>query len=144
MGTGIVAEGAAEVGEQVPISRSKYEARAELEGILPKPVLVVACNLGSRPRLDIIAPKEVEQVRRFQSSGPIGGARVIDQQREVDARFLSEQAGIIHVAKPDGSQSSPSPVELVLVLAQLRDVLAAEDSAVMPQEDNYGRILFPE
>jgi len=30
------------------------------------------------------------------------------------------------------------------VLAQLRDMLAAEDSAVVPQEDNYSGIPLPQ
>jgi hypothetical protein len=29
------------------------------------------------------------------------------------------------------------------VFAQLRDVLAAEDSTVVPQKNNYGRIFLP-
>jgi hypothetical protein len=33
--------------------------------------------------------------------------------------------------------------EFVLVLAQLRDVLAAKDSAVMPKEHDDADILFP-
>jgi hypothetical protein len=32
---------------------------------------------------------------------------------------------------------------LFLVRAQLRDMLAAENSAVVPQEDNHGGTLFP-
>jgi hypothetical protein len=34
-------------------------------------------------------------------------------------------------------------VEGLLVFAQLRDVLAAEDSAVVAEEDHDGRIVFP-
>jgi hypothetical protein len=30
------------------------------------------------------------------------------------------------------------------MLAQLRDVFATEDSAVVPQEDNDGRVLLPQ
>jgi hypothetical protein len=35
-------------------------------------------------------------------------------------------------------------VEGLLVFAQLRDVLAAEDSAVVAEEDEDGGIVFPE
>ena len=38
----VVAEGAAHVNKDVPISRAEKEAGAELEGILPKPMLPVA------------------------------------------------------------------------------------------------------
>jgi hypothetical protein len=105
--------------------------------------LAVPSRLSSSPRLDIIAAQEVERVCRFQSCGPIGAAFSIHQQRKLYPSFLSESAGIIHVTEADGSQGGPCALELVLVLAQLRDVLTAEDSAVMPQEDNHRGMVLP-
>ena len=50
----------------------------------------------------------------------------------------------MHVAEADGGEGGPELPELVLVLAQLRDLLTAEDSAVVPQENNYGWTFLAE
>jgi hypothetical protein len=44
---------------------------------------------------------------------------------------------IILVTQPDGGQAGAFMVELGLVFAQLRDVLAAEDSPIVPQKDHH-------
>ena len=41
------------------------------------------------------------------------------------------------VPKPDGGQSDTLLKEFLFVIAQLRDVLAAEDSAVVAKEHNH-------
>jgi hypothetical protein len=119
------------VSEQIAISRSKDKACAQLERISADPVLAVASSLGSGPRSAVIAPEDVEWVRRFQPCGPVSGSFSIDQQRELDARFFSEQAGIMHVAEPDGGKAGADPLEL-------------EDSPIVSQEDNHGWTFFPE
>jgi hypothetical protein len=43
---------------------------------------------------------------------------------------------IVLVAQPDGGQAGSFLAKLRFVLAQLRDVLAAEDSAIVPQKDH--------
>jgi hypothetical protein len=48
------------------------------------------------------------------------------------------------IAKPYGSQLGAFAFKLGLVLAQLRDMLAAEDSAVVAQENNHGRVRLPQ
>ena len=59
----MVAEGAAKVGEQIPISGSEDKTCAELERVLTEPVLAVAGSLGSSARLAVVAAKDVERVR---------------------------------------------------------------------------------
>ena len=61
----------------------------------------------------------------------------LDQQRKHDTGLFSEEAGVVLVAEPDCGDAGSSAFELRLVLAQLRDVLAAEDSAVVPQKSHY-------
>ena len=50
----------------------------------------------------------------------------------------------MHVAESNRSQGSSGLLKLGLVLAQLRDMLAAEDSPVVAEEDNNSEILFPQ
>jgi hypothetical protein len=50
----------------------------------------------------------------------------------------------VHVAEPDRCQRGTGLLDLVLMLAQLRDILAAEDSTVVSQEDHDSRIPLPE
>ncbi len=86
----------------------------------------------------------MEQVRGFQFRRPVSDPFGIDQQREHDAGLLAEPAGIIHVAQPDRRQRGSGLLKFELVCAQLRDMLAAEDSAVVPQKNNYGRGALPQ
>ena len=50
----------------------------------------------------------------------------------------------MHVAEPDRCQRGTGLLDLVLMLAQLRDILAAEDSTVVSQEDHDSGIPLPE
>jgi hypothetical protein len=50
----------------------------------------------------------------------------------------------VHVAKPDRCQHAAGFPYLVLTLAQLRDMLTAEDSPVVSQEDNDRGIPRPQ
>jgi len=50
----------------------------------------------------------------------------------------------MHVAKPDGCQLSTSLEKCLFVIAQLRDVLAAEDSAIVAKERDHRRSLGPQ
>jgi hypothetical protein len=131
------------VHKQIAIPWSEDEARSELERILPEPVLAVADALGASPRLRVLGAEEMEQVRGFQFCRLVSDPFGIDQQREQDPGLLAEPAGIIHVAQPDRRQRGSGLLEFGLVLAQLRDMLAAEDSAVVPQKDNYGGGALP-
>lgn len=130
--------------EQIAIPGSEDEAGAELEGIFSETVLAVTGGLGACACLGVLWTEQVQQVSRFQSRGLVGFALGIDQQRKRDAGFFAKQAGIVHVAQSDRHQLGSGLLELLLVLAQLRDMLAAEDSTVVPQEDNYGRIVLPQ
>ena len=50
----------------------------------------------------------------------------------------------MRIAQADGGEVGAPCGELLLVRAQLRDVFAAEDSAVMAQKDDYRRTIVPE
>jgi hypothetical protein len=132
------------VDEQIAIARSEDEAGSELEGIFPEALLAVARRPGPRSCFGIVAAEEMKQVPRFQLRSSVGGPLGIDQQRERNAGFLAKQAGIVQIAQSNRRQPGSGLLNLVFVLAQLRDMLAAKDSAVVPQEDNYGGIPLPQ
>lgn len=53
-------------------------------------------------------------------------------------------ARILLVPKTHGGEACAGLLEAALVLAQLRDVLPAEDSTVVPKENDHGLGSFPE
>lgn len=67
----------------------------------------------------------------------------VDKQRKRDAALPAEYLGVAHIAQSNGSQGRPFFAERFFVVAQLRDVLAAENSAVVTQEGNDGRPIRP-
>jgi hypothetical protein len=68
---------------------------------------------------------------------------VVNQERERDARILAKYSGVSVWATHTSSQSGTFIAECLFVVAQLRDVLAAEDSAVVTEECDYCRPVGP-
>jgi len=107
--------------------------------MLPEP-----CRFRTRSGLGVFAKENVKQIPRFQFRGLVRDPLGIHQQRKRYPRFLAKDLRISQVAKPDSRKSSPCPPKLLLVLAQLRDMLAAENSTIMAQEHQHPRPLFPQ
>ena len=132
------------MGVAIEVAGTKDEAAAKLEGVLAKLMLPVAGGLGPLPGCRVVAPKEMEQGSAAEAGGAVRFPLLVDQEREGDAGFLSENAGVVPVPKPDGRQACALFPEGLLVLAQLRDVLAAEDSTVVAEEDEDRGTLPPQ
>jgi hypothetical protein len=107
-------------------------------------VLLVACGAGAFAAFEIVAAEEMEEVGFSEAGEFVGLAMLIDEQGEVNSGFLLEDAGVAGIAEADGGQRGVFFAEGLLVLAQLRDVLATEDSAVVAKEDEDGGIILPE
>src|SRR5690349_11506375 len=107
-------------------------------------MLPVACRSRPSSRLRIVRTKQVQQVRLPQTSGAISLAVLVDQQREHDAGFFPELAGVIAIAEPDSRQRRTTFPELALVFTQLRDMLAAENSAIVAEENDHGQVALPQ
>ena len=105
-------------------------------------LLVTGCP-GSGSRFCVVAPEDVKHVSRFQGCGLVGFPFRIDQQWKRDAGLITKEASIMYIAESHRSQRGSGVPEVVLVFAQLRDMLAAKDSAIMPKEDNYGGPVLP-
>ena len=106
-------------------------------------MLLVSCCLGPFARLQVVFAQKMEQGRMAQAHSFIRFAFVIDQKRELDAGFLAEEPGIARIAQANHGQMRAFLLELSFKFAQLRDVLSAEDSTVMPKKDHHGRSAFP-
>ena len=129
--------------EQVAIPRSEDETCSQLKRILSQTMLAVTGSFGAPARRGVVAAEEMEQVCRFQFGGAVSATIGIDQQGKGNAGLLAKGASIVHIAEADGGQRGSGLLELLLVFAQLRDMLAAEDSTIVPQKDDDGGIFFP-
>ena len=95
-------------------------------------------------RLQVVFTQKVEQGSVAQPHSLICLAFVIDEKRELDAGFLAKEPGIAGIAQSNNSEVSAFLLELGFEFAQLRDVLSAEDSTVVPKEDHHGRSALPQ
>ena len=68
----------------------------------------------------------------------------IDQKWERDSSLLAKDLGVVGIAQADGGQPGVFCAESLFVVAQLRDVLAAEDSSVVAKEGDHRRLVGPE
>lgn len=143
-GRGIVAESAADVDEEVAVAGSENETSAQLERIFSELMLAVAGGVGAPARSGIIAAEQMEKIGGGELCGAVGFAAFVNEQRKRDAGIFTEAARIEKIAQADGSEARAFCAEGGFVLAQLRDVFAAEDSAVMAQEDQHRGSVGPE
>ena len=67
----------------------------------------------------------------------------VNQKGECDSSLFTKDLGVVCVAQANGGQPSPSIAECWFVVAQLRDVLAAEDSSVVPKEGDHCGVVDP-
>jgi hypothetical protein len=133
----VVAKRFADVRKAVDIARAEDKAPSKLKRILPRFVLAMAGRPGAGSRGGVVAAKQMQQVRGFQSGGSISQPLLVDQQRKRDPRFLAEKSRVLTVPQSDGGQPGSLFLECFLVLAQLRDVFTAENSAVVPQKNQH-------
>jgi hypothetical protein len=134
----------AEVSESVDVAGAEDKGAAELEGIATEFVLAVAGGFGPVAALEIVTAEEMEEVGFAEVGEFVGLAVGVDEEREVDAGFFLKKAGVASVAKADCGEGGVFGLEGGLVFAQLRDVFAAKDSAVVAEEYEDGGMRFPE
>jgi len=131
---------------KIAIVWGEHEATSQLKGIPAEPGHVLAMTVppGLPAGGHVIRTKDMEQVANPQSGNAISDAFFIDEQRKRDASLLPEEAAVVLVTQPDGGNAGSFMVKFRFVLAQLRDVLAAEDSAIVPQKDHNRRRFGPD
>ena len=130
--------------EAVHVAGAKNKTSAQLERVLSQFVLRVPGGFGSRSRPGIVFPQKMKQMRALQFHCLISLALFVHQQRKGYSRLFAERAGVGAVAQPDGGKSRSAFAKCRFLDAQLRDVLAAVQSAEMAQEDEDDRPSLPE
>jgi hypothetical protein len=132
------------VGEHVDIAGTKDETAAQLERILSQFVLLMTARTGALPALEIVAPKNMKQVCAPQSCDFICFSLFINEQGKLDAGFFLKNSRIVAVPQADCCQGRTLLEKELLVFAQLRDVLAAENSSIVPKKHHDGGSMLPQ
>jgi hypothetical protein len=132
------------VAEAVHVAWTENEACAELEGIFAKFMLAVTRGVGALARESVIATQKVKQVGTLQFSGAVGSAVRVNQKRKCDASLFAEQPRVAEVAHADRREIRSTRLDFSLMLAQLRDELAAEHSPVMAQKNDERWLGLPQ
>jgi len=143
-GLGVVAESLAHMDKAIDITGSKHKAAAELEWIFSQPMLAHTNGFGALAGARVIRAEEMQQVGFFEFDSAIGFTLVIDQQGKGDAGLFAKVASVTDIAQADRDKLCAFLLELLLVFAQLRDVLTAENSTVVAEKDDYGRRVGPQ
>jgi hypothetical protein len=107
-------------------------------------VLLMAAGTRALSCRGILAPQEMQKVRRLQFRHAISSAGFVDQKRKGDARFFAKYSRIIAVAQSDRGKGGSFVAEGLLVFAQLRDVLAAKNSAIVAEKNQHGSLSGPQ
>lgn len=129
------------MGVAIHVARTENEAPAQLEGILAETMLLVAASPCPRSGHGVVTAKEMKDGARSQARRAIRLASLIDQEREGDAGLLAKDLCVVPVAQADGRKTRAFFSKRLLALAQLRDVLTAENSTVVSQEyENDGPV----
>ena len=139
----IVAEGFADVGHKVHIARSEDETSTKLERIFAQLVLAMPAGLRPLSRQRIVFTQQMKQCSFLQAQRPIRLSLLIDQQWKLDSCLLTKRTGIVSIAQPHSRQCRSLGFELLLVFAQLRNMLAAEDSTIVAEENHDCRMFSP-
>jgi hypothetical protein len=130
--------------EEIDVAGTEDETAAELKRIRAQAMLPMAGCGRARPGFRVVASKKMQQVRRLEAGRAIREPLRIDQQRKRDSGLLAKQAGVAGVAKTDSGEIGALGAEFIFMIAQLRNMLAAEDSTVMAEEHDDGGSTFPQ
>jgi hypothetical protein len=131
------------MGVEIHVAGTQDEAAAQLKRIPAQAMLLVAGRPGASPGLRVIAAKKVQDVGLLQARRAIRFPLLVNQQGEGDAGFIAEKTGVAPVAESHSGQAGSLLLEFLLVFAQLRNVLAAEQSPIVAQENENPWLPFP-
>ena len=127
----------------VSIAGSEDETASQLERVLSQLVLAMTARASPFAGYGVIAAEEVKQIGTAQSGSTIRLAFLINEQGKRDPGFFPEERGVVPVTEPDGRDADSSAIQFGLVFAQLRDMLSAEDSAIVPEKSHDRRRFSP-
>jgi imidazolonepropionase-like amidohydrolase len=118
----------------VHVPRPKHKTPSQLKWIPAQ--LVLTMPLGSSPfaRGGIVPSQQVQNICRPQFNRFVRLFLLINQKWKCDSRLFSKHFRILRIPKTHRRQCRSFRPKLLLKCAQLRDVLPAEDSTIVPQE----------
>jgi hypothetical protein len=128
------------MGKPVDVAGAEDKTAAQLERVSAEFVLRMARGFGAGASLCIVASQHMKQICPIEFHSGIGFAFFVNEQRKGDARLLPKSACVDAISQSHCRQVRSTVVEGLFVRAQLRDVLAAENSTVMTKE-NHDRWL---
>jgi hypothetical protein len=85
----------------------------------------------------------MQKVGLAQAGGAVSQPLLVYEKREGDAGLLAKEPRVSVIAQAHRSQAGSPIFKRLLVFTQLRDMLAAEESAVVPQENEDRRLPLP-
>jgi hypothetical protein len=132
------------VAIQIDIARSKNKAPTKLKWVSTQPMLTVSGHPRTLPPACVLASQQMEERGALQPRRSVSLALFIHQQRKLDTSFHAKSPSVIKVAQPNRCQPCSLFQKCLFVIAQLRDMLAAEDSSVVTKEHNDCRTVFPQ
>jgi hypothetical protein len=115
-----------------------------LEWVLAQFMLAMTTSLRALACRGVVAAQQMENIRGLEPSRIVGLSFGVNQQRELDAGFFAKGSSVDRIAQADSRELCASLIEIGCVFAQLRDMLTAEDSSVMAQENDDGGRGDPE
>jgi hypothetical protein len=131
------------VSEDILVAGREYETTTELERVRSDTSLSMSCGLGSRTSQGVVRAEQMKDVGTAQSRFAICFALLVNEQREADAGVLAKHLRVLPVAEANRGNRRSLFLKLFLMCAQLRYMLAAKDSAVVPEKDEHNRFLVP-
>ena len=143
-GASVVTERFAGVRKKINVPWAENKTPAKLKWIFPEFVLMMAGFMRSLACLRIVAAQEMKKIGGLQVRSAIGLTLFVNQERKSDPRLLAKLSGVNAVAEAYCGENCSFAAKGLFMFAQLRDVLAAKDSAVVTQENHDGGLLIPQ
>jgi hypothetical protein len=131
------------MGIEVYVAGPEDKATAQLERIFAQFVLRVPGSFCSRPRVAIVGAEHVKEGTDAEFDGAVCDAVSIDQQRECNSSVRSKNARVLHVTEAYGGSPDAFDLKPLFPLAQLRDMLTAKYSTIVPQKRHHARHAGP-
>src|SRR5205085_11811589 len=97
----------------------------------------MSARLGAFAGNHVVFAEQVKKAGFLEFESAIGLAALVDQQGKLDSCLFAEGFCILHISESYSRQVCSLAPECLFMLAQLRNVLAAEDSTVMAQENQH-------
>ena len=127
-----------------PASGLHHDGSAQLQRVLLGHALPSAGQNASRTPRPNPRARDVDQGAAPDAERSVGLSLVIDEEREGDSLRVAEVRGHLRDAHADRQQVGSRPLEVLVMVTQLRDVITTEGSAVVPQPDDDRRPVRPE